>query len=63
MVSLCCIRFSSRPRTYSDLRMVLTGLWHAYLLLESMNILEFQLQVGQTPGYDDKNFDISRVGS
>jgi hypothetical protein len=28
-----------------DLRMALTGLWHAYLWLESMNILEFQLQV------------------
>jgi hypothetical protein len=24
----------SRPPTYSDLRMVLTGLWHAYLLLD-----------------------------
>jgi hypothetical protein len=29
-----------RPPT-PDLRMVLTGLWHAYLWLESMNILNF----------------------
>jgi hypothetical protein len=46
----------------TDLDMISSVSAHAYLLLESMNIpTEFQLhQVGQTPGSDIKNFDISR---